>query len=134
MNGSLHQIDLPVTPRRMGEWRDRGACASQPTSLFFPERGAMAPVNEAKAICAGCPVKAECLEWALTLPEEAGIWGGTSARERRAMPRPVKICRDCGEDFPIRRPGDSARLCRPCAARRHVEQNRQSHLRKAAAS
>lgn len=61
-------------------WQDRAACMGTFDLRFFPERGASN--SEIKAICAGCPVREECLEHALTAPEKFGIWGGTSERER----------------------------------------------------
>ena len=44
---------------------------------------------KAKKICAACPVRVQCLDWALSHPqaEDAGIFGGTSFRERRKIPR-----------------------------------------------
>lgn len=51
--------------------------------LFYPERGE--EVATAKAVCATCPVRAECL--AAGLYEKYGIWGGTSERERRKLRR-----------------------------------------------
>jgi WhiB family redox-sensing transcriptional regulator len=53
--------------------------------LFFPERGDVLGVARAKAICAACPVTAECLQFALETKEKRGIWGGLSGRERRAI-------------------------------------------------
>jgi len=68
------------------EWHDRAACDGRDPSgtIFFPERGQSAA--RAKAICAGCPVVGECLEWALQNHREAefGILGGMGERERRA--------------------------------------------------
>ncbi len=66
-------------------WQDRAACSGVDPELFFPAKGeSLAP---AKAICAGCPVRVECLEYALTHNERYGIWGGTSERERRRLRR-----------------------------------------------
>jgi WhiB family redox-sensing transcriptional regulator len=48
--------------------------------LFFPDRGASA--QGAVRICIACPVRAECLEWALGCGELSGIWGGLSEVER----------------------------------------------------
>ena len=42
-------------------------------------------VEEAKKVCAGCPVTADCLKWALRAGEPAGIWGGTTPDERRYL-------------------------------------------------
>ncbi|WP_374213165.1 WhiB family transcriptional regulator [Streptomyces sp. G1] len=41
----------------------------------------------AKGICNGCPVKAECLDWALTAGEPYGVWGGMTAHDRRKLRR-----------------------------------------------
>jgi hypothetical protein len=67
------------------EWRERAACRGQDPDLWYPERGA--DVSIAKAICAGCPVRADCLAFALGNGEHHGIWGGLSERQRRRMRR-----------------------------------------------
>lgn len=59
------------------------ACAGVDPDLFFPERGES--VDAAKAVCAECPHRVECLEWALEAGEVDGVWGGESARTRRRM-------------------------------------------------
>jgi WhiB family redox-sensing transcriptional regulator len=53
--------------------------------VFFPEKGGS--TREAKRICGECPVRAECLEYALEEDERFGIWGGMSERERRKLKR-----------------------------------------------
>jgi WhiB family transcriptional regulator, redox-sensing transcriptional regulator len=70
-------------------WIDRAACRADGVDpdLFFPvsESGLGArQVAAAKAVCAKCPVAADCLAWALR-GEPAGIWGGTTPDERRAL-------------------------------------------------
>lgn len=69
-------------------WKTQGACADgADAALFFPEtltRPELAAANErAKEICAECPVRSVCLEYALSTPEHYGVWGGMSAGERR---------------------------------------------------
>jgi WhiB family redox-sensing transcriptional regulator len=64
-------------------WAARAACRGLEPELFFPARGAS--TREAKAVCAVCPVRAECLEDALEHHEGHGIWGGMSERERRRI-------------------------------------------------
>ena len=49
--------------------------------LFYPNRGESS--EEAEAVCARCPVKVECLEWAVVNNEKWGVWGGTTQRKRR---------------------------------------------------
>jgi WhiB family redox-sensing transcriptional regulator len=63
-------------------WRWDAACIGQPDH-FFPERGAS--TAHAKALCDRCPVKFECLEFAVTNNERFGIWGGLAERERRRI-------------------------------------------------
>ena len=66
-------------------WQERAACRGMEPSLFFPEdnpRGhLMAP--EARAICAKCPVRSDCLEYGLR--EKDGVWGGLSYQQRRRI-------------------------------------------------
>ena len=65
------------------QWQDRALCAQTDPEAFFPEKGGS--TREAKRICQGCEVKAECLEYALHNDERFGIWGGLSDRERRRL-------------------------------------------------
>jgi WhiB family redox-sensing transcriptional regulator len=65
------------------EWQERALCAQTDPEAFFPEKGGS--TREAKRICSGCEVKAECLEYALAHDERFGIWGGLSERERRKL-------------------------------------------------
>ncbi|WP_339121130.1 WhiB family transcriptional regulator [Pseudonocardia sp. D17] len=66
------------------EWQQRAPCAQTDPESFFPEKGGSV---RAKRICAGCEVRAECLEYALAQDERFGIWGGLSERERRPLRR-----------------------------------------------
>lgn len=68
-------------------WRDLAACKSADPNLFFPERGQ--DVGPAKRICRDCPVREECLDFALSKRIKEGVWGGTSERQRRTM-RPAR--------------------------------------------
>lgn len=65
-------------------WQDQGNCLGSDPDKFFPIQGQS---NEpAKAICALCDVRVECLDYAL-VEHEPGIYGGTSERERRFIRR-----------------------------------------------
>ncbi len=64
-------------------WQGRALCAQTDPEAFFPEKGGS--TREAKRVCVGCDVKAECLEYALANDERFGIWGGLSERERRKL-------------------------------------------------
>lgn len=66
-------------------WQERALCAQTDPEAFFPEKGGS--TREAKAVCASCEVRAECLEYALENDERFGIWGGMSERERRRYKR-----------------------------------------------
>ena len=66
-------------------WMALGYCNDKPPSLFFPSDGV--GVEVARKICADCPVKEPCLEYALANGEKFGIWGGRSERERRKLRR-----------------------------------------------
>lgn len=66
-------------------WQDQAACLGMDPDLFFPERGAS--TRDAKSICNSCPVRVDCLEYALANGEKFGIWGGMSERERRRIRR-----------------------------------------------
>lgn len=59
------------------------ACAGLNPDLFHPVRGQNAA--PAKAVCAGCDLRAACLAWALANREEHGIWGGLSVRDRQRI-------------------------------------------------
>jgi len=84
--------------RRAGppaSWRELALCAQTDPELFFPGKGQ--PVRPAKRVCAGCEVRAECLQEALDRGERFGIWGGLTARERRALARQPRRVRRCPE-------------------------------------
>ena len=66
-------------------WRADAACIGHPIDLFFPGRGESAKTAQALAICAGCPVRTDCLDWALRTMQKFGVLGGTSERQRRKL-------------------------------------------------
>jgi len=74
------------TRRIAGEdWRSAAACRFADPDLFFPVSDAgksLEQVTEARMICAGCPVRRECLAFALRTQQAYGIWGGTTEEER----------------------------------------------------
>ncbi|MGH3098835.1 MAG: WhiB family transcriptional regulator [Streptosporangiales bacterium] len=72
------------------DWRHRAACREVDPELFFPIGNtgpALLQIEEAKAVCRRCPVSEPCLEWALSTGQDAGVWGGMSEDERRALKR-----------------------------------------------
>jgi WhiB family redox-sensing transcriptional regulator len=71
-------------------WRERAACRDVDPDLFFPIGTAgltLVQIDEAKAVCARCPVRERCLRWAMDVGQVEGIWGGTTESERRATRR-----------------------------------------------
>lgn len=64
-------------------WRTRGVCQSVDPEMFFPAPSE--PADAAVELCRTCPVQGSCLAWALQVGDLHGVWGGTTARERRAM-------------------------------------------------
>lgn len=71
------------------EWMERAACRGRPTSLFFSEDES--DVREAQRICAFCPVRRECLDYAIVNHIPDGVWGGLDERERRRWARQQRI-------------------------------------------
>lgn len=90
-NGSLppHNIrERDALPCKDGDaaatelsWQESALCAQTDPEAFFPEKGGS--TREAKVVCFRCPVRQECLDYALENDERYGIWGGLSERERR---------------------------------------------------
>jgi WhiB family transcriptional regulator, redox-sensing transcriptional regulator len=72
------------------DWRDRAACRDADPELFFPV-SSIGPgarqIAEAKAVCAGCPVRDRCLDYALANGLDHGVFGGTTDEERRQLIR-----------------------------------------------
>ena len=66
-------------------WRQKGACRGLDPAIFYPPSDEEA--GQANAICATCPVREACLEYALTNREHDGVWGGATEKERRRMIR-----------------------------------------------
>ncbi|MDX1450034.1 MAG: WhiB family transcriptional regulator [Acidimicrobiia bacterium] len=72
-------------------WREGAACVSRPEVDFFTDRGE--EIVRAKAVCDGCPVRDECLVFAIETNQADGIWGGYTWKER------AKIRRRWSEDY-----------------------------------
>jgi WhiB family transcriptional regulator, redox-sensing transcriptional regulator len=69
-----------------GDWRAAGACMRADPDLFFPISAtgrALEQTAKAKAICAGCRVRQECLDFAHQHDVAHGIWGGTTPEDRQ---------------------------------------------------
>lgn len=77
--------DIYGTGGEEGElaWQAEALCAQTDPEAFFPEKGGS--TRDAKRVCGVCPVRKECLKYAMDNDERFGIWGGLSERERRRL-------------------------------------------------
>ncbi len=88
--GNSHRVE-PKSRRDPGPWQQRAACRGPHAAVFFPPSTAErredrdTREHEAKRICQGCTVRADCLDYALTIREPHGIWGGLTELERRPL-------------------------------------------------
>ena len=112
------------------DWRFLAACTPDSLDVFFGpwrERPSVREAREeqAKAICAGCPARSLCLEWALSNRIEYGVFGGLSEAERRPLaPAGPRMCgnglHEMTPENTYTYPGNSAKACRACReARNH---------------
>jgi WhiB family redox-sensing transcriptional regulator len=83
---------LPGPVADVWEWQFEGACRTVDSTVFFHPEGERGPSRlardrAAKAICATCPVIAQCAAHALAVREPYGVWGGLTEDEREAIYR-----------------------------------------------
>jgi WhiB family redox-sensing transcriptional regulator len=82
--------DFLAEVNRLMPWANRAACAAEDPELFYPSVEGRADITkrstaQAKAICARCPVRTECLDYAIRFDEPDGVWGGKTRIERVKM-------------------------------------------------
>ena len=95
-------------------WMARGLCNGGDSEHWFPTRGSGGKIRwTGRTVCLRCPVKSECLNYALgrdangtivTQAEPEGMWGSLTPNERRALSGPSGqpiplVCSECGRDF-----------------------------------
>lgn len=106
-----------IDERKEQEWMERGACRGADFTIFFTGddvyEEAPYPSPEAEAYCNICPVRADCLAWALEHHEE-GVWGGTTTYQRRQLGRKQErtVCPGCSSDALVVE--GQAELCLAC--------------------
>jgi WhiB family transcriptional regulator, redox-sensing transcriptional regulator len=83
----MMNVEMLDTAEDEFSWQERALCAQTDPEAFFPEKGGS--TRDAKKVCVGCEVRAECLDYALEHDERFGIWGGLSERERRKFKKDV---------------------------------------------
>jgi WhiB family redox-sensing transcriptional regulator len=81
-----------VVAVNLNDWQTLAACNGHPRADdFYPpfhterKQERLARERRAKAVCAACPVRNNCLEHALAVEERYGVWGGLSTDERRLV-------------------------------------------------
>jgi WhiB family redox-sensing transcriptional regulator len=78
-----------AAPARIGQmdrnWASKAACKGLDPAIFYPLTDDEA--DEAKSVCAACPVQSSCLEHAIDNRERNGVWGGATERERLRIVR-----------------------------------------------
>lgn len=88
---SVQRLEIDVSLLPSGDWQEQGACRHADPDLFFPPfdveptAARLRRERAAKAVCEDCPVRVECLDWALSVAEPHGVWGGYSESERREL-------------------------------------------------
>jgi WhiB family transcriptional regulator, redox-sensing transcriptional regulator len=83
-------LTSPAAHRLAAAWPESAVCRQADPELFFPigsAGAAAADIQQAKAVCASCPVQQPCLAYALITRQEFGIWGGCDENERRLLHR-----------------------------------------------
>ena len=94
------------------DWQEHGECRSADPTLFFHpqnERGSSRRSRDraAKAVCAACPVRVECADYAIRAREPYGVWGGMTEEEREQVYARIDLT-----VYPRRR-GEGARMAAP---------------------
>ncbi len=74
-----------MTTRTLESWRQDAACRDLDPNIFFPANDEAA--GAAKAVCATCPVREDCLEYAVATRQDDGVWGGLDETERKRVRR-----------------------------------------------
>ena len=92
MTTTTRLATTPASP--LNDWGPDGLCRQADSEIFFPEGvgGAVTKaVREAKRVCGRCPVREECLAWAVRTGQGYGVWGGLSRNERKALVRDTDV-------------------------------------------
>ena len=76
------KLGEPPEPVLNRPWQEQAACRGMDPELFYPGPGEAQKVRVARAVCRSCPVQERCREFALSLRDPFGIFGGTTPKER----------------------------------------------------
>lgn len=81
----------PLTDAVSPAWMTAATCAQIGGDMWFPEKGVNGTtIAMVKAMCAECPVRLQCLEWAIETESWDGVFGGLSSKQRRKVVRDRK--------------------------------------------
>ena len=69
------------------QWMRKAACRGHGFEAWFPTDEVGEEADTAQRVCAGCPVRPDCLDYALDGGIRHGLWGGLSSRERASLNR-----------------------------------------------
>ncbi len=94
-DGTRRDTATPTAPATPGRWADRALCAQADPDAWFPGNGQRALAATATRICGHCPVRPQCLDYALSGADTwagitTGIWGGTTPQQRAQLRRQHK--------------------------------------------
>jgi WhiB family redox-sensing transcriptional regulator len=94
------------------DWMHFAACEGMNTNQFFPEYNFLIE-DRVLAACDRCPVKQDCLDWALD-NDEKGVWGGLTEEQRTQIStvRSRVRCPDCRSDRVVEQ--DGSEICLSC--------------------
>lgn len=127
---------LVFDPNEDMGWQSQGNCLGMNPDLFFPGKGSRLEIDQAKAVCNGrppvdeddagidpCPVKQQCLDYAMRTHQFWGVWGGLSQRQRERLGYPGAGTRLTGADIrEIRRRHDAGQSQHSLAREYHKTQ------------
>lgn len=80
-----------LVPEASDDWKELARCKGVDPELFFPERGFNLGTAAAVAVCALCPVRDPCLDYAIRNREKFGVFGGKSDRARRKWRQHLRV-------------------------------------------
>lgn len=83
--GQPQASHIPLPPRGELDWLANARCEGMDPELFFPRKSDAQ--KEIIKFCLGCPVRLDCLQYALDAGAEHGVWGGTTQDERKKLRR-----------------------------------------------
>jgi len=146
---AVHTPKLPDT-YRSGDWTDRAACAGMDVNVFFDGAGddsrgssGSAHLEQARAVCAGCTVTAQCLAFGQKHSRGYGVYGGLSGKQRQNLRRSEArlpqqrrtYCRRCSTPYTVVNGSNECRVCRGRTDRLRADdkarQQREARARKA---